>query len=111
MASASSRNCFSAASRLVISCWSFWLTRAKPGSDMAFGATRMSASTVPHESTAVKNLTSPDKRYHGCQKMVASIKCPVPHSRINPTKSQKIGRKGISLRRNANIASTIGIAA
>src|SRR5258706_15083601 len=55
---------------------------------------RIKATTVAHETAAVSSFTAPERRYHGCQKIVASMRCPVPHARMNAPKSQKIGGNG-----------------
>ena len=104
------RNASAACLRSAISALSCWLIFAMPGSASALGRTLSRAKTVIHETTAVTSFTKPERRYHGCQKIVASMRWLSPHATMKAAKSQKIGRKGTSFRRRMKNASVSGMA-
>src|SRR5258705_4399713 len=96
--------------RSAISASSRLLSGARLGRVSALGTIGISASTVVHDTSAVHTFTRPEKRYHGCQKIVASIRWPKPQKKMKAANSQKMGRNGTSRRRQTKHASTQGMA-
>ncbi len=73
------------------------------------GVVWMSATTVDHDTRAVRNFRTPASRYAGHQKMIASIKCVNPQARMKAVNRMNRPRKGRCFLRMTKKARTMGI--
>ena len=68
------------------------------GRASARGINGTNATAVPTESAAVISLMAPERRYVPCQRVHTSIRCVVPHPRMNAPNIRNIQLKGKSRR-------------